>query len=110
MLAATDLAEVRQADPCRWLVLGVMCLSLLLIVMDNTIVNVALPTLWLAARALWWGSVFLVNVPVVVVALVLGPGQSRAEAKVCFAGVPPRQTAIRRDATCAERRRLLAGE
>jgi Activator of Hsp90 ATPase homolog 1-like protein len=27
---------------------------------------------WLAARALWWGSVFLVNVPVVVVALVLG--------------------------------------
>jgi EmrB/QacA subfamily drug resistance transporter len=29
----------------RWLVLGVMCLSLLLIVVDNTIVNVALPTL-----------------------------------------------------------------
>jgi EmrB/QacA subfamily drug resistance transporter len=29
----------------RWLVLGVMCLSLLLIVMDNTIVNVAIPTL-----------------------------------------------------------------
>jgi EmrB/QacA subfamily drug resistance transporter len=33
------------ADPRRWVVLGVMCLSLLLIVMDNTIVNVALPTL-----------------------------------------------------------------
>ena len=29
----------------RWLVLGVMCLTLLLIVMDNTIVNVAIPTL-----------------------------------------------------------------
>ena len=29
----------------RWLVLGTMCLSLLLIVVDNTIVNVALPTL-----------------------------------------------------------------
>ncbi|HEX7097019.1 MAG TPA: MFS transporter [Acidimicrobiales bacterium] len=29
----------------RWLVLGAMCLSLLLIVLDNTIVNVALPTL-----------------------------------------------------------------
>jgi MFS transporter, DHA2 family, multidrug resistance protein len=39
------LAEERQADPRRWVVLGVMCLSLLLIVMDNTIVNVALPTL-----------------------------------------------------------------
>ena len=31
--------------PRRWLVLGVMCLSLLLIVVDNTIVNVAIPTL-----------------------------------------------------------------
>jgi MFS transporter, DHA2 family, multidrug resistance protein len=29
----------------RWVVLGVMCMSLLLIVLDNTIVNVALPTL-----------------------------------------------------------------
>src|ERR671913_2062847 len=35
----------RQAPPRRWLVLPVMCLSLLLIVMDNTIVNVAIPTL-----------------------------------------------------------------
>src|SRR5262245_55835160 len=31
----------------RWLTLGVLCLSLLLIVMDNTIVNVALPTIQL---------------------------------------------------------------
>ncbi|HEU5002513.1 MAG TPA: MFS transporter [Actinomycetota bacterium] len=29
----------------RWWILGVLCLSLLLIVMDNTILNVALPTL-----------------------------------------------------------------
>ena len=29
----------------RWLALGVLCLSLLLAVVDNTIVNVALPTL-----------------------------------------------------------------
>lgn len=29
----------------RWLALGVLCLSLLLVVIDNTIVNVALPTL-----------------------------------------------------------------
>ena len=34
-----------QVQSRRWLVLGVMCLTLLLIVMDNTIVNVALPTL-----------------------------------------------------------------
>ena len=34
-----------EGHPRRWVVLGVMCLSLLLIVVDNTIVNVALPTL-----------------------------------------------------------------
>jgi MFS transporter, DHA2 family, multidrug resistance protein len=45
MLTRTGSAEERQAHTRRWLVLGVMCLSLLLIVMDNTIVNVALPTL-----------------------------------------------------------------
>jgi EmrB/QacA subfamily drug resistance transporter len=45
MLTRTGSTEERQADTRRWLVLGVMCLSLLLIVMDNTIVNVALPTL-----------------------------------------------------------------
>ena len=33
-----------EANPRRWAVLGVLCLSLLLIVVDNTIVNVALPT------------------------------------------------------------------
>ncbi len=32
-------------DPRRWWTLGVLCLSLVLIVMDNTILNVALPTL-----------------------------------------------------------------
>jgi EmrB/QacA subfamily drug resistance transporter len=41
----TAVAETPQADPRRWVVLAVMCLSLLLIVMDNTIVNVAIPTL-----------------------------------------------------------------
>ncbi|MBL8775731.1 MAG: MFS transporter [Acidimicrobiales bacterium] len=32
-------------DPRRWWALAVLCLSLLLIVMDNTIINVALPTI-----------------------------------------------------------------
>ena len=34
-----------ELDPRRWWALAVLCLSLLLIVMDNTIVNVALPTI-----------------------------------------------------------------
>jgi EmrB/QacA subfamily drug resistance transporter len=42
---APAVASNAERDPRRWIVLAVMCLSLLLIVMDNTIVNVALPTL-----------------------------------------------------------------
>ena len=34
-----------QISTRRWLVLAVLCLSLLMVVIDNTIVNVALPTL-----------------------------------------------------------------
>jgi EmrB/QacA subfamily drug resistance transporter len=47
MSSAVTAAPVptNEAHPRRWLVLVVMCLSLLLIVMDNTIVNVALPTI-----------------------------------------------------------------
>src|SRR3712207_1465062 len=32
-------------DPRRWWTLGVLCLSLLIISLDNTILNVALPTI-----------------------------------------------------------------
>ncbi len=45
MLTRTGSAATHRSDTHRWIVLGTMCLSLLLIVMDNTIVNVALPTL-----------------------------------------------------------------
>ena len=34
-----------RASDSRWLTLAVLCVSLLVIVVDNTIVNVALPTL-----------------------------------------------------------------
>src|SRR5215470_13943372 len=40
-----DQAGVRPAPANRWATLAVLCLSLLVIVVDNTIVNVALPTL-----------------------------------------------------------------
>ncbi len=38
-------ASVAAGHPQRWAVLPVLCLSLFLVVVDNTIVNVALPTL-----------------------------------------------------------------
>ena len=34
-----------EAGPRRWWVLAVLCLSVFLVVVDNTIVNVALPTI-----------------------------------------------------------------
>src|SRR5262249_20175190 len=40
-----DQAGVRPAPANRWATLAVLCLSLLVIVVDTTIVNVALPTL-----------------------------------------------------------------
>jgi MFS family permease len=39
------MSATRNPEDRRWLALGVLCLSLLLVVLDNTILNVALPTL-----------------------------------------------------------------
>ena len=45
-IRTTDPTDPRAvADPRRWQILGVLCVALFAIVMDNTIVNVALPTL-----------------------------------------------------------------
>jgi EmrB/QacA subfamily drug resistance transporter len=44
-LTRIETESAREAHPRRWLILGVLCFSLLLIVVDNTIVNVALPTI-----------------------------------------------------------------
>ena len=46
---ATETTHDDDIDPAvhdrRWLILGVLCMSLLIIVMDNTILNVAIPSL-----------------------------------------------------------------
>ncbi len=42
---APALPVVAAGHPRRWIILPVLCLSLFLVVVDNTIVNVALPTL-----------------------------------------------------------------
>src|SRR3954468_16109151 len=39
------VSAASEADPRRWWTLAVLCLSLLIIGLDNTILNVALPTL-----------------------------------------------------------------
>ena len=40
-----DADAPTAASPRRWLVLGILCLSVLVITLDGTIVNVALPSL-----------------------------------------------------------------
>ena len=44
-LALRGLEAGPGADPRRWWALAVLCLSLVLITLDNTVLNVALPTL-----------------------------------------------------------------
>ncbi|MFJ8950093.1 MFS transporter [Streptomyces sp. NPDC102381] len=51
-MTATPAAEqptaptpARPRDPRRWLILGVICLAQLVVILDNTILNVAVPTL-----------------------------------------------------------------
>ena len=50
---AEPALETADANPRRWQILAVLCVWLFVIVMDNTIVNVALPTL---ARELGAGT------------------------------------------------------
>src|SRR4051812_33022790 len=45
VMKRNSLVSVDSADPRRWWTLAVLCLSLLVIGLDNTILNVALPTL-----------------------------------------------------------------
>src|ERR1019366_2360664 len=91
----TTLSTPSQPDSRRWWILAVLCLSVLLVVVDNTIVNVALPTIsrqlsastqdlqWivdaytlvfagLLLRHFSWSSVFYINVPIVIIALTAG--------------------------------------
>src|SRR3954447_9309647 len=44
-MSSSVTSATTSLDPRRWLALAVLCISLLVIVIDNTIVNVALPTL-----------------------------------------------------------------
>jgi EmrB/QacA subfamily drug resistance transporter len=41
----SNRAETTEAPPRRWLALTVLCVSLLIVTLDNTVLNVALPTL-----------------------------------------------------------------
>jgi EmrB/QacA subfamily drug resistance transporter len=44
-VATSDAATEDDADPRRWWILAVLCLSLLIVILGNTVLNVAIPTL-----------------------------------------------------------------
>jgi EmrB/QacA subfamily drug resistance transporter len=44
-VAVSNWEPGTDGDPRRWLTLGVLCLSLLMVVVGNTVLNIALPTL-----------------------------------------------------------------
>jgi MFS transporter, DHA2 family, multidrug resistance protein len=63
-----------QSDRRRWWVLGVLCLSVLLVVVDNTIVNVALPTISRTLSASTQGLQWIVDAYTLVFAGLLVVG------------------------------------
>jgi len=63
-----------QADRRRWWVLAVLCLSVLLVVVDNTIVNVALPTISRTLSASTQGLQWIVDAYTLVFAGLLVVG------------------------------------
>src|SRR5579859_2978342 len=42
--AGAELSSAQQEESRRWLILGVVCLGQLMVVLDATVVNIALPT------------------------------------------------------------------
>src|SRR5437762_3459111 len=88
--ATAPTGQAAPPDSRRWWTLSVLCLSLLMVVVGNTALNVAIPTLvrdihatdtqlqWIvdayslvfAGLLLTCGAVFFINLPVIAVALI----------------------------------------
>src|SRR5260370_641570 len=88
----------------RWIILSVLIISLVAIVLDNTVLNIALKTIsepkvglgaimgGLLLDHFWWGSVFLINVPltavgVAAIAFLVPESRSRQPGRIDYLGV-----------------------
>ncbi len=74
MTTAIAITPRAQTDRRRWWVLAVLCLSVLLVVVDNTIVNVALPTMSRTLSASTQGLQWIVDAYTLVFAGLLVVG------------------------------------
>ena len=66
-----------KSPPARWLALAVLCVSLLMVTLDNTVLNVALPTLVRDLGATTTNLQWIVDAYVVVFAGALAALPSR---------------------------------
>jgi EmrB/QacA subfamily drug resistance transporter len=73
------VAPSRQADDHRWLVLAICCMSLLIVGVDTTIVNVALPAIHRSLHAPLSGLQWIVDAYSLVLASLLIAGGSTAD-------------------------------
>jgi EmrB/QacA subfamily drug resistance transporter len=79
--------EAAEPSPARWLALAVLCVSLLMVTLDNTVLNVALPTLERDLHATTTELQWIVDAYVVVFAgllLVMGSLADRIGRKRVF--------------------------
>ena len=80
-------SEAAGPSPARWLALAVLCVSLLMVTLDNTVLNVALPTLERDLRATTTELQWIVDAYVIVFAgllLVMGSLADRIGRKRVF--------------------------
>jgi EmrB/QacA subfamily drug resistance transporter len=73
------VAITQQADDHRWLVLGICCMSLLIVGVDTTIVNVALPAIHHSLHASLSGLQWIIDAYTLVLASFLILGGSTAD-------------------------------
>ena len=66
-----DWIPTEQGHPRRWAILGVLLVSLLVVVLDNTVLNIALPTIQKDLNASQGGLVWAVDAYILVFAALL---------------------------------------
>ena len=66
-----DWTPTEEGHPKRWAILGVLLVSLLVVVLDNTVLNIALPTIQKDLNASQGGLVWAVDAYILVFAALL---------------------------------------
>ena len=85
-----------QGHPQRWLILGVICLAQLTVLLDNTVLNVAIPSLTRELHAATADIQWMINAYSLVQSGLLLTAGSAADLLHCLKGVGGPPSAARR--------------